>query len=523
MAGEPISIFLSYSRKDEALMRGLESHLEALKLSGLIDSWHDGCIAPGEEWEIQIKQNLKKAKIILLLISVDFIKSNYCYSVELTQAIERHQAGDACIIPIILRPCIWKPLPICNMHLGDLQALPKDGKPISKWDDIDDAFTNIAERLAQKVLQLHQQQDKDAAKAEHEAKLRRYRQALMIEVTKQYPLSQTSIIRLRQLRKQLSLAESDIYAIQQAVLEEYEKEKQEKWHPINQLEQEKRASAKKQPSSKFADSEEPSENTSDKSIRAIEQHLNRKGDISPTQFPRWTEYKPPIDSIASPLTHPSESEIPINSSRYKLTQEAYLLPEDAGCSSEPQSQELSHYQEVPHNFENSEDLGSDIFLDNVYAKLQDLLIREKWYQAHEETNKRILELVNRQHDSIRIRDLKGLPSRDLKNIDRLWFQYSDGRFGFRVQRRVWEDFGEPIKYGEFWEQLGWKLGWRRPKKLTERGLDWIKKGVSPLEGYEWTKVNELQFDIFAPEGHLPVGPFVVGSITHYQFLSSLKL
>ena len=136
------------------MMQELESHLEPLKLGGLISSWHDGCIAPGEEWEPKIKENLKNARIIILLISIDFIRSGYCYNVELKQAMERHKTGDACVIPVILRSCIWKQVPVSDMFLGDLQALPQDAKPISKWNDRDDAFTNIAEGIFFKIQQL---------------------------------------------------------------------------------------------------------------------------------------------------------------------------------------------------------------------------------------------------------------------------------------------------------------------------------------------------------------------------------
>jgi hypothetical protein len=151
MASEPVSIFFSYSRKDEALMRELESHLEPLRLSRLIESWHDGCITPGEEWEPQIKENLEKADIILLLISVDFIKSDYCYRVELTRAIDRHLSGEACIIPIILRHCLWQQVSIGETKLGQLQALPQDARPVTEWAIRDQAFTNIAEGIECRV------------------------------------------------------------------------------------------------------------------------------------------------------------------------------------------------------------------------------------------------------------------------------------------------------------------------------------------------------------------------------------
>ncbi|MGF1524644.1 MAG: GUN4 domain-containing protein [Leptolyngbyaceae cyanobacterium] len=176
MADNPVSIFISYARKDQALMQELESHLHPLKLSSLVDSWYDGCIAPGEEWEPQIKENLGKAHVILLLISVDFINSRYCYDVELTTAIERHKAKDACVIPVILRSCLWQHVPVSDMRLGDLQALPKDARPISRWADRDDAFTSIAEGIFLRIQQLKEEQQA-AERQRREAEAERRRQA----------------------------------------------------------------------------------------------------------------------------------------------------------------------------------------------------------------------------------------------------------------------------------------------------------------------------------------------------------
>jgi tetratricopeptide (TPR) repeat protein len=173
MASEPVSIFFSYSRKDAALRQDLDDHLAPLKRSGLIASWYDGCIGAGEEWETQIKQNLEKAQIILLLISVDFIKSDFCYNVELTKAIERHKAGNACVIPVLMRSCLWKTIPIGDMLLGDLQALPKDAKPISKWVDRDDAFTSIAEGLLEKIQQVQQEGETEVQQQQIAAERRR--------------------------------------------------------------------------------------------------------------------------------------------------------------------------------------------------------------------------------------------------------------------------------------------------------------------------------------------------------------
>jgi hypothetical protein len=193
MAGEPVSIFFSYSRKDEALRQELDDHLATLKRSGLVDSWYDGCIGAGDEWERQITHNLKNAQIILLLISVDFIKSDFCHQVELTEAIKRHKAGDAHVIPVLMRSCMWKPTSVGDMQLGDLQALPKDAKPISKWTDRDDAFTNIAEGLYEKILQVQQEQ----AQAQYHAKQNTYTQAFAQALQAAYPLSQETVGQLK--------------------------------------------------------------------------------------------------------------------------------------------------------------------------------------------------------------------------------------------------------------------------------------------------------------------------------------
>jgi hypothetical protein len=156
MSGNPVSIFISYARKDEAFMRELVSYLYPLQRDGLISSWYDGQILPGEEWAPQIKQNLEQAQVILLLISKDFLNSDYCYEIELTKAIERHKLRAASVIPVILRSCLWDQVSIGGFRLSNLQALPKDAKPISRWDDPDDAFTDVAKGLLDRIQQLDQ-------------------------------------------------------------------------------------------------------------------------------------------------------------------------------------------------------------------------------------------------------------------------------------------------------------------------------------------------------------------------------
>ena len=118
-----VSVFVSYSHRDEDLRKELETHLALLSRQGIIDVWHDRRIGPGDELHRQINSHLVTADIILLLISADFLASDYCHDVEMKRAIERHDNG-ARVIPVILRPCDWNSAPF-----GSLRAVPKDGSP----------------------------------------------------------------------------------------------------------------------------------------------------------------------------------------------------------------------------------------------------------------------------------------------------------------------------------------------------------------------------------------------------------
>ncbi len=133
-----VSIFFSYSHKDEDLRNELEIHLASLKRQGVISTWHDRRIAAGEEFVGKISENLESANIILLLVSPYFIASDYCYEVEMKRALERHESGEAKVIPVILHPCDWHGTPF-----GKLLAVPRDGKPVSKFPNLHDAFLDI--------------------------------------------------------------------------------------------------------------------------------------------------------------------------------------------------------------------------------------------------------------------------------------------------------------------------------------------------------------------------------------------
>jgi TIR domain len=99
-----VSIFFCYAHEDEALLNKLKTHLFPLQRAGLVDVWYDRDISAGTEWEREISQHLDAAQIILLLVSPDFMYSEYCYGVEMKRALERHQRGETRVIPIIVRP-----------------------------------------------------------------------------------------------------------------------------------------------------------------------------------------------------------------------------------------------------------------------------------------------------------------------------------------------------------------------------------------------------------------------------------
>jgi hypothetical protein len=146
---QPVKLFYSYAHEDEELRVKLENHLSLMRRKKDIASWHDRDISAGTEWKKSIDENLEAAQIILLLVSDDFLASDYCYDIEMARAMERHDSGEARVIPIILRPCDWHDAPF-----GKLQALPKNAQPITKWENVDEAFLNVAQGIRRVVKEL---------------------------------------------------------------------------------------------------------------------------------------------------------------------------------------------------------------------------------------------------------------------------------------------------------------------------------------------------------------------------------
>lgn len=143
-------IFIAYSQRDKKFADKVLKHLKPLESQGLIFTSYDDNFLPGSDWNSQIKKHINQANIILLLISADFLASSH-FEAEIQQALKRQEAGDARIIPVIVRPVSWRGTP-----LNKLQALPTGGKPVTSWANPDIAFIDIAQGIRKAVAELTQ-------------------------------------------------------------------------------------------------------------------------------------------------------------------------------------------------------------------------------------------------------------------------------------------------------------------------------------------------------------------------------
>jgi hypothetical protein len=157
----PIEVFVAYAHEDEALLTKLENHLRSLYRKGLITIWSDRQILPGTEWKQEIDVRLKRADIILLLVSPHFLTSNYS-GIEMRKALERHQENEARVIPIIVRPCEWS-----NAPFARLPVLPTDTNPVTNWGSQDEAFFDVVTGIRHVVEDLQTPNGSSVLLTEH--------------------------------------------------------------------------------------------------------------------------------------------------------------------------------------------------------------------------------------------------------------------------------------------------------------------------------------------------------------------
>lgn len=144
-----IQIFIAYSQKDRTELDALRTHAAPLLRKGNVRIWFDGEIIPGEAWDTAIKANLHAADIILMLLSSNSLASDYFYEQEVKDALKRHEAGTARVVPVVLSACLWQETP-----LADLQGLPKGMKPINSWPNREDAWHDVLLGVSSMIREL---------------------------------------------------------------------------------------------------------------------------------------------------------------------------------------------------------------------------------------------------------------------------------------------------------------------------------------------------------------------------------
>ncbi|MDN3490686.1 MULTISPECIES: toll/interleukin-1 receptor domain-containing protein [unclassified Pseudoalteromonas] len=135
-------IFISYAHKDEQYKEELIEHMSGLRRAGIINEWNDRKIVAGQNWDEEISNNLRSSNIILFLISASFMNSDYCMGVEVKTALEMHERGEAQLIPIVIRAVDWT-----DSEISKIQGLPKDARPISSWENVDEAWLDVISGL----------------------------------------------------------------------------------------------------------------------------------------------------------------------------------------------------------------------------------------------------------------------------------------------------------------------------------------------------------------------------------------
>lgn len=132
-----VKVFISYSHKDIRFKEELVIRLKPLKAQKLIEPWTDNEILPGSLFKKEIVDAIENADVIILLVSPDFLSSDFIMNIELVKALTCIKSGHSCIIPVIIRQCGWEET------FGEFKVLPTDGKAINTWNNEDVAFHDV--------------------------------------------------------------------------------------------------------------------------------------------------------------------------------------------------------------------------------------------------------------------------------------------------------------------------------------------------------------------------------------------
>jgi uncharacterized caspase-like protein/glucan-binding YG repeat protein len=299
-----------------------------------------------------------------------------------------------------------------------------------------------AEAIEAEVLKPHR---------EYQRKRQEYQDTLRQCLERELPLSQRTINDLKDYRAHLRLKPEDVAAIERAALNGHDLEGY-----VAELQRQRQAQAQQQAEAQRRQQEQ-----------AEAERQQRKAEA---------ERKRQAEAEARRQRKEAEQEKQAEAERQRLA--AVNLRKQVTTPTSPAQPD-------------QDDLSSERFGANYYAKLRDLLAAQDWKAADRETADRMCEVMNRQKAGwLKVEDVEKFPCLDLRNIDRLWVKYSQGKFGFSVQKEIWQSCGSPTEYNKSWYRFGAAVGWRT-------------KGFLGMGG-EWMLYSQLTFDLAAPRGHLPV-------------------
>ena len=142
----PLKVFISYSNRDKAYLQKLKTFLTPLMIEKNLILWYDNTLIPGEEWDKKIKYELMTADIILFLVSPDLLATEYIWKTEMKEALDRHEKGEARMVPVILRPCLWESSPLARYNV-----IPEKGKPLSTYSNQDKGWKIITEEIEKTI------------------------------------------------------------------------------------------------------------------------------------------------------------------------------------------------------------------------------------------------------------------------------------------------------------------------------------------------------------------------------------
>ncbi len=191
----PVRLFISYAHEDTGHREVLEKSLAPLVEEGRVEVWSDGRILAGGAWDDKIREEVERADVVLFLVSRDLLASSYVRSVELERALERGQAGEAAVVPVIVRPSDWE-----GTALGQLQAIPTRGRPVTRWEDRDEAWLDVVRQLRRRIEEGGEPAGPPGSAADP---VRRYLRSLV---------RRTSNIELRRLGGKMRLPLDRVYA-----------------------------------------------------------------------------------------------------------------------------------------------------------------------------------------------------------------------------------------------------------------------------------------------------------------------